>query len=306
MKDNNDNLVQTWQQILWREWYYCGDEDYAGRLRKLIGGGSVSLSTEGTLKELDRPSTMEVEAALRQACTVRPQARYGWDKRLSRLDHARSKSIPLEKLVAKLRAYHWLERFIACHLLVFYGGEATKPLQEFVQNGSPGLQTDALWILQSIGVETTERLAQEANQLLCPTCLVHCSPLEILLPQRPPIGYYGCRACGQSRAFRTWPDGVVAILDRDMTVERVEQNKQVRVNWLARRVLFDFGWIEIVQASDEDVERFAVQVGNDTDSFRDPRYDQMRCVVGPECQLSENTLRILQTMFGYVERLNEE
>jgi len=50
------------------------------------------------------------------------------------------------------------------------------------------------------------------------------------------------------------------------------------------------------------VERFAVQVGNDTDPFRRPRYRQMRCVVKPECNLSENTLRILDSVFGQVVR----
>lgn len=48
-------------------------------------------------------------------------------------------------------------------------------------------------------------------------------------------------------------------------------------------------------------ERFAVQVGNDTDPVRRPTYAQMRCLVSPECGLSENTMRILQRTFGRVE-----
>jgi hypothetical protein len=34
--------------------------------------------------------------------------------------------------------------------------------------------------------------------------------------------------------------------------------------------LFDFDRVEIQQATDEEVERFAVQVGNDTDELSDP------------------------------------
>jgi hypothetical protein len=64
--------------------------------------------------------------------------------------------------------------------------------------------------------------------------------------------------------------------------------------------LFDCDWVEINQATDEDIERFAVQLGNDTDPLRRPRYREMRCLVGPECHLSENTLRILKNMFGQV------
>ena len=59
--------------------------------------------------------------------------------------------------------------------------------------------------------------------------------------------------------------------------------------------------IIIVQASDEDVERFAVQIGNDTDGIRKPIYKDIRCTISPGCKLSENTLRILRRMIGQVE-----
>jgi hypothetical protein len=60
--------------------------------------------------------------------------------------------------------------------------------------------------------------------------------------------------------------------------------------------------VEIIQASDEDIERFAVQVGNDTDPLRQPRYRQLHCRIGLTCHLSENSLRVLQSVFGVVER----
>jgi hypothetical protein len=65
--------------------------------------------------------------------------------------------------------------------------------------------------------------------------------------------------------------------------------------------LFDFEQVEIIQATDEDVERFAVQVGNDTDPVRQPHYAQMQRFIAPQCQLSENSLRVLQIMFGQVD-----
>lgn len=111
--------------------------------------------------------------------------------------------------------------------------------------------------------------------------------------------YYGCRTCHQSREF--FEGWVVALLDNTLAQEQFQHNGVLRVNWLSRRALFDFDEVEIVQATDEDVERFAVQVGNDTDSLRKPRYQQMRCVVSADCGLSENTHRILQRMFGSVE-----
>ena len=42
----------------------------------------------------------------------------------------------------------------------------------------------------------------------------------------------------------------------------------LRVNWLTYFQPFDFVQVEIHNASDEDVERFAVQMGNDTDPIR--------------------------------------
>jgi hypothetical protein len=85
-----------------------------------------------------------------------------------------------------------------------------------------------------------------------------------------------------------------------MSGEPVEKDGVVVVNWLVRRVLFDFSGVYINQASDEEVERFAVQIGNDTDEWRRPRYSEMTCHIGPSCVLSENTLRILQRTFGQV------
>jgi hypothetical protein len=85
-----------------------------------------------------------------------------------------------------------------------------------------------------------------------------------------------------------------------METEWVKQPEDWYINWLQRRELFDFSRVEIVQATDEDVERFAVQVGNDTDEWRKPRYKQIPCAVSAQCQLSENTLRILERMFGAV------
>jgi len=56
------------------------------------------------------------------------------------------------------------------------------------------------------------------------------------------------------------------------------------------------------QAEDEDVGRLSIQVGNDTDDFRQPHYKSMPCRVSPQCVLSENTLRILRSTFGEVMR----
>ena len=83
------------------------------------------------------------------------------------------------------------------------------------------------------------------------------------------------------------------------------QDGVLYVNWLQHRSLFDFDRVEIIQATDEEIERFVVQVGNDTDLVRQIRYPQMRCQVSPDCHLSENTLRVLRTRFGEVTVTSE-
>lgn len=95
---------------------------------------------------------------------------------------------------------------------------------------------------------------------------------------------------------------VVAVLDAGWAEEAQRQHSDLlRVNWLKRQSLFDFDWIEIVQATDEDVQRFIAQVDNDTDNWRLAHYRQMRCLIGPDCELSEDTIRTLRTMFGEVK-----
>jgi hypothetical protein len=203
----------------------------------------------------------------------------------------------------------------ACNLLsdvmdgypavVAIGGAAVHPLENIGWRSDLLLLSDvATRIMKDIAQATQRQLGDRAGQLLFPRCLVHPGPHRADLPLQPDVTYYGCRACHQSRAFIDCPQSVVAVLDAAWQGAQGRQGGSLHVNWLVRRSLFDFDRVEITRATDEDVERFAVQVGNDTDLFRKPRYAQMRCVVNPRCGLSENTLRVLESTFGRVETLN--
>jgi hypothetical protein len=130
--------------------------------------------------------------------------------------------------------------------------------------------------------------------------LARCAAHFIPLPWQPDIPLYGCRICRRSWELLYCPAGIVAVLDQSWAKKYAMEADVLRVNWLEYRTMFDFDRIEIVQATDEEVERFVVQAGNDTDELRQPFYRQMRCLLG--CRLSENTLRILQNQFGQVER----
>ena len=306
LKDDVESDLQNWQNILWREWRHCDDQDYARFLYKTIYRGPFTWFHRLAGRGQARPYAAEVETALRRACQAPRGAGYMWKKYLSRLEEAKAKSTPLEKLIANLQDDHWFERLMARHVLLHRGGEVVRSLWVLAQDSTSPIQQTALWLLESISADTTARLAPKADHLLCPQCLVYCYAHRIDLLGQADLTYYGCRVCGQSRSFQTRFEAVVVVLDAGMLDRQIEQAHQLRVNWFQHRVLFDFDRVEIVQATDEAVERFAIQVGNDTDPLRKPHYQQMPCRIGAACRLSENTLRILESMFGQVVHLSQE
>jgi hypothetical protein len=245
----------------------------------------------------DRPYISEVTAALTQVPRVPEEVEENWTEVMNCLKRLQGIDTP-EPLIKLLQSLDWIERLAASHALVIMGGEAIAPLGKIVTDKNLSLRQRAVWILHSIGYETTARLARRADKLLCHACLIRCTPSTVEITPGDTFTYYGCRLCRQTREFWDGAKGAIAVLDANMTDEVIQQDELVRVNWLTRRALFDFDRVEIVQATDEDVERFAVQIGNDTDPFRKRYYRRMRCVVKSGCKLSENTLRILQHTFG--------
>lgn len=190
---------------------------------------------------------------------------------------------------------------MARQALITLGAEAIEVLKPEAQKSASRLQQTALALLRGIEQDTIFRLAEQMARPACTRCMLRCK--EYLVSVSPEISftYLGCRVCRQSRDIA---DGeIVAVLDSTMAEAwTVEDGVVVRVNWLKRRELFDFDRVEIIQATDEDTERFAVQVGNDTDIVRRPQYKQIPCLVNPACELTENTLRVLDRIFGQVER----
>jgi hypothetical protein len=183
--------------------------------------------------------------------------------------------------------------------VVAVGGAAAPALQTIVKRDNL-LRDVAVEMLKDIA-QATQSLGGRAEQLLCPRCLACCSAHRADLPGQPDVTYYGCRACHQSREFIDCPKGVVAVLNDAWRSAQTLHNGLLGVNWLARRALFDFDRVEIVRATDKDVEQFAMQVGNDTDPYRKSRYGRTRCTIAPICHPCENTLRILENTFGRVD-----
>ena len=180
------------------------------------------------------------------------------------------------------------------------GGEVIPILRTTAIDTMHPAQAVAAQLIQEIAPTTQHLHQQGETTLVCPRCTVRCAVHKVVLSWVTAAAYFGCRNCHQSLEFLTI-DQIIAVLDNSSDSGPVQQARTLTVNWLSRQTLFDFDSVKIIQATDEDVERFAVQVGNDTDPVRQPHYKQMRCAISPDCTLSENTMRILQRTFGHVE-----
>ncbi|MFC1974834.1 hypothetical protein ACFLXQ_00370 [Chloroflexota bacterium] len=187
-------------------------------------------------------------------------------------------------------------------LLLAVGGTTVLMLEQEMANYLE-LSPFAHQLLQDIGKQTKNQLRHRTSLVLCPHCLyrfqMHQVNISSLL-EKLDSTYIGCRICHQSQTYIECKTVIALLNNRESAEEQHFQDQTLRVNWLMRRKLFDFDWVEIIQATDEDVERFAVQVGNDTDPMQARRYKGMHCFVSPTCNLSENTMRILRRMFGEV------
>ena len=176
------------------------------------------------------------------------------------------------------------------------GGEAVPALRKMMLEHYMGPGKQAVELLRGIGERTAARFKHRAHNLICPHCLTRFAGNRVTIPGESDVIVYGCRLCWQSHDY--FEGRVVMVLAQQMAEKQLEAKGTFRRNWLVQRQLCDFHSVEILQATDEDVERFAMQVGNDTDPVRQASYQKMTCTLYPNVDLSENTLRILARTFG--------
>jgi HEAT repeat protein len=224
----------------------------------------------------------------------------------------------VEPLIRRLRDEYLNVRRAACQALGRLGDRrAAEPLVGLLEDGDEYVRRRACQALGKLGdaravgplierlQDDDEHVRRAASQVLVE--LVHKGDslaAEILIRWLENAGSDVLQAAqvrGKAAKAILGIKEVVAVLDTLMGKELSCTDGVARVSYLKRDAPFDFDRVEIVRAGDYEVERFCVQVGNDADPFRRGRYRKMRCVVGRGCHLSENTLRILRSMFGKVE-----
>lgn len=257
-----------------------------------------------------RPHIFQVKKALQRACEEGRKISEQWVNLLDRLTGKKSGMKEPEEYISLLQRGGWVERFVPRYCLVKMGGEVTGLIEPLLKHEDRRIRKTALYILEDIGQDTTERLQDIQEKILCPDCLVHFAPHEIALASQGGVVTYishiGCRKCRQSYEILDWQGGVSAVLDRDMDETVKRMGNDLQVDWIAynRRKnpgVFDFDRVEIKNADDDRVEAAMIDVMNDIDDFRYPRYAKMECIVSPECKLSENTRRVIGSMFRLKE-----
>ena len=288
-------VLNEWSQnILRREQLHCNDREYGRHLAKLTKKAlsSWSLWAQG------RPTITEVESAISLACQISSK-HPEWNSILHLLYENKRKPTPPQQLISDLECDDWKTRFLARHTLVELGGVAVDALCTLPSKKGELVAR----ILENVEIETKNRLADQMPHSFCQNCFVQCKLHYVSTSWHTTVTYYGCRICNQSRDFFLCPQGVSCVLDNTWPESHQLETGFLQVNWLNFQAVFDFDQIVIRQATDEEVERFAVQVGNDTDPYRQPHYKTMHCVIQPECRLSENSLRILEHTFGYISQM---
>jgi hypothetical protein len=253
-----------------------------------------------------RPHPAELETALRQGWDATGRPAGPWKKVIGEANRLKQLGRDADAVAGSLASPSWESRLGAGFALVGLGGEGAARLGPLVTSPDRRVRSAAVRLIKCISRDTAVQLASRAPCLLCPDCLVRCHENRIPRRGRTDLTYHGCRQCSRSRDLVEWPGEVVAVLDREWTRDQAEDGPTLRVNWLKRGGLFDFDSIEIVRATEEEVERFALAVGNDTDELRRSRYPQIRCAVSPDCRLAENTLRVLRSQFEEVQVVGRE
>lgn len=243
----------------------------------------------------DRPPMSEVKKALTYFSIEEIE------KILSHLDKVQKSSFSVEEFISYLESEDWRKRFIGSQALVNLGGEAVRYLIRELSNLK--LKERILHVLKNIGYETKKKLSHKADNLVCPRCIVYFWEHKVkILQGEETITFYGCRNCFQSREYVEWSKNkdIVAVLNIELSEKDYTKDGSWYVNYFKMKNLFDFNLVEIIKASDEEIERFCIQIGNDGDFYRKKKYKDIICVVSRNCNLQVETLNMLRSLFKEV------
>lgn len=217
--------------------------------------------------------------------------------------------------IAQILVYAGAIVVLFLFVVMLLGAEVGEPISSWINGRNIFLVALGLILLTIVGTAVFENsvngaqgdLTQESVAQYGQTQVIAASLFtDYLLPFQLvavllSVGVVGVVWLAQHQRRQSFSQ-VVAVLDSDWPQETHRENhKLLRINWLRRQALFDFDRVEIVRATDEQVQQFIANIRNDADEWRAIQYPQMVCRVSPACNLSENTVRLLRDTFAEVK-----
>lgn len=239
-----------------------------------------------------RPSITEVEDALGQLQTG------PWVGLMKNLEERKAHPAPADLLARGLEHRAWRERFLARHVCFAVGTEVIPYLVPLVSGPDPATAADARWVIRNICASARARVGEFYKTALCNRCFARFAAHTVKLPRARDETYYGCRICHQNREYLQWDGPVVAALNRRMSGRFTMRGRTLYVNWFAVERAFDFDSVEITDATDTDIERFIIRLGNDTPGRA--RFKHITCTLVHTNPLRPETLNLLKDTFGNV------
>jgi HEAT repeat protein len=202
----------------------------------------------------------------------------------------------VEILAGELSRDSFQVRQAVCDVLASIGVASVDPLAGRLLDGSLPVRRAACKSLNVIYRKVKPRI----NGMLCRE---HLARFELRTTRSPEAGtafYAVCRKCGMSGRALFDVKEVVAVIDDRMEGEYAGTEGSYFANFLKRNEFFDFDRVEIARTNDYNVYQFCGRLKDDKDLYRREYYSRIECRVRRDCNLSENTLRVLRGIFGRV------
>jgi len=204
------------------------------------------------------------------------------------------KDPPSAVMLSSVNSQDWKDALSARFIIAVNGAKSMLPLADFAASCSGKDRKQILELMRFI-CEETKRALGKSGSIFCSHCFILPSPHKALR-----FTYYSCQHCNRNRHFISAPNGVIAIIDQNMQKDKIVRDGALFVNWIKHGRIFDFDRVEIINATDNDIDKFVLQVESDVDDYRKPRYKKMTVNIHPGCQLSRNSIMNLEMAFGKV------
>ncbi|MCA9190398.1 MAG: hypothetical protein KDB03_01495 [Planctomycetales bacterium] len=156
----------------------------------------------------------------------------------------------------------------------------------------------AIALLTQISQTTIKNLSR--GRYFCQKCVTLVQSQTVKVRNKT-FTFWGCRSCGQGHKVLKLAGPLVGVID-PLGSEKFSQDRDLyQWNYSLLGVIGDIDRFEVRSGSDEDLERFLIDLSNDHDKVRHEMYRRspLWIQIG---SVSTNTLSMAREMFGQVKK----